>query len=494
MMMNRHTVILLHLRAFTPLVMVVRVLRTRRFLPVYFIMPDYDFDIQNYSIADLQTLFRLPAHGKYTADEVVTQQRIFYERIVGSGDAKTHPQLIRQLNRFLDEAGKLLVYVLDSPAPSRREPDIPLDYFHENRATTQRHAYPVGQGGGGLYDRQQNELIDKPPASFQMVMQNEFNPGKVNPIHTPVITKCLNIDTRFRDSLYSTQSSDFIFSLPERIRKVVSMQVSAYEFPVTFYSTSASYGNNFFNLFCTFYNTPSLDTSMTVLRTVTVPDGNYSAMDLITYINGQLCPRNAVDDSLVYNHLDASGIFNCVQLSLDLNSTGSGSGKIILQTSDQTGYTWSSNIIALEMDYTLDKYGRTDLVNITSKIGWNLGFVRPRYEGQVMYRSDTLPDPASIRYLYLVVNDFNNSVNNNFVGAFNRWILNNNILARIPVNGQYFNLLMENQLSQHLEPRKYFGPVDIQRLHIQVLDDHGRVLDINNANFSFCLTFKCLYD
>ena len=53
---------------------------------------------------------------------------------------------------------------------------------------------------------------------------------------------------------------------------------------------------------------------------------------------------------------------------------------------------------------------------------------------------------------------------------------------------------MDNDLSQHLEPRKYFGPVDINRLQIQLLDDHGRILDINNANYSLCLTFKTLYD
>jgi len=484
---------------------------------------EYDFDIQHYSIGDLQSLFKLPAHGKYTAEEVVVKKNAFRERILQSGDAANRPRLVRQLNRFLEEAGKLLVYVLTDDRSDVKNravvsaaltyekgagvgsgsghgqrgdegADLPLDYFHESRSSTHKMAYPLGEGGGHLYDRQRNELVDKAPAPFHMVMQNEFNPGKVNPIHTPVITKCLNIDTRFRDNMYASQSSDFIFSLPERIRKVVSMQISAYEFPVTFYSTSASYGNNFFNLFCHFYNTPSLDTSMTVLRTIVLPDGNYTALDMIAYINNQLCPRSDVDQSLIYNQLDASGIFNCVQLSLDLNATGSGSGKVVIQTVDQVGYTWSKNIRSLNMDFTLDIYGRTDLVNITSKIGWNLGFIRPKYTGSPRYVSDTLPDPASIRYLYLVVNDFNNSVNNNFVGAFNRWILNNNILARIPVNGQYFNILMENQLSQHLEPRKYFGPVDIQRLHIQVLDDHGRVLDINNANFSFCLTFKCLYD
>lgn len=475
---------------------------------------EYDFDIQNYSMQDLQRLFQLPP--TYTRDEVIVKKNEFRERILNSGSRDTiSTRLIRTLNAFLEEACHLLVYFLreddeeeeeeepkrtnknrrSTSSKSSSPPDIPLDYFHHARALTQHHAYPDDQGMvvvGGKYDRPSSEIIDKPSAKFQMVMQNEFNPGKINPIHTPVITKCLNIDTRFRDNLYTSQSSDFMFSLPEKIRKVVSMQLSAYEFPATFYNTSASYGNNYLHIFCTWG--PALDTSMTDVRTLLLPDGNYSASDMIIFLNDQLAPRNAEDQSFMYPNLDSSGIFNCIQFSLDLNDNGSGSGKVLLQASDQTFYTYGDKIRSIGMDFTLDQHLRTDLINITAKMGWNLGFIRPQYLGKTSYLSDTLPDPAAIRYLYLVVNDFNNSVNNTFIGAFNRWILNNNILARIPINGQYFNLLMENQLSQHLEPRKYFGPVDIQRMHIQILDDHGRVLDINNANYSFCITFKCMYD
>ena len=36
---------------------------------------------------------------------------------------------------------------------------------------------------------------------------------------------------------------------------------------------------------------------------------------------------------------------------------------------------------------------------------------------------------------------------------------------------------------------KYFGPVDIQRLTIQILDEYGRVLDLNNMDWSFVLSF-----
>jgi len=42
--------------------------------------------------------------------------------------------------------------------------------------------------------------------------------------------------------------------------------------------------------------------------------------------------------------------------------------------------------------------------------------------------------------------------------------------------------------------RQYFGPVDIQKLGVQLLDEYGRVIDLNNMDFSFCLTLQSIYD
>jgi hypothetical protein len=42
--------------------------------------------------------------------------------------------------------------------------------------------------------------------------------------------------------------------------------------------------------------------------------------------------------------------------------------------------------------------------------------------------------------------------------------------------------------------RQYFGPVDIQKMQIQLLDEYGRVLDMNNMDYSFCLSFQTVYD
>jgi hypothetical protein len=69
-----------------------------------------------------------------------------------------------------------------------------------------------------------------------------------------------------------------------------------------------------------------------------------------------------------------------------------------------------------------------------------------------------------------------------------------NILAKIAVKASFFSLIMESDFNIVSEPRNYFGPVDIQRLRIQLMDDHGRILGMNHCNFSFCLNFKTLYD
>ena len=92
------------------------------------------------------------------------------------------------------------------------------------------------------------------------------------------------------------------------------------------------------------------------------------------------------------------------------------------------------------------------------------------------------------------MDDYNNNVNNNFYSAFNASVLNKNILARISFQPSPFGSISQNNLSLITTPRQYFGPVDIQKLNIQLLDEYGRIIELNNMDYSFCLTFTSVYD
>ena len=98
------------------------------------------------------------------------------------------------------------------------------------------------------------------------------------------------------------------------------------------------------------------------------------------------------------------------------------------------------------------------------------------------------------RYLFLVVDDFNNNVNTNMFSAFNSSILSKNILARISIKGTVFSILSDDSKQITSTVREYFGPVNIEKLRIQLLDEYGRILEMNNMDFSMALNIKCVYD
>ena len=434
-------------------------------------MERLDLDIGNYSLKEIERFFRL--HGKYSGSDVELRETEIRTQLIRSGMVEA--KYVSQLVDFLSKAKQwLIVAKCEAVVPPTTLPKNPRLDMSE---------YPMQMTYNPSF--RQDEIIEKPKTPFINTLNTEYQDGQLNPLTMRVMTKCLTIDTRFRDNYYSTQSSDLLIQLPMKFNKVVSMQLSAIELPVTFYGISNAIGNNFFYLEVTYKSSPSAEEE-TEVKIITLPDGNYNANDLVYTLNTILAPVE--DDGVTLVYPDSP--FSYIQLSLDITSTGSGTGKVYIQSSPAGMMTISN----MKMDFTRDIDGNVQNVDLSKKMGWNLGFTQPTYDGNTIYMGDTVVEPTTIRYVYLAVDDFNHSVNNHFVAAYNKSTLNPNILARISLKGSYFTLIMENDLNMITEPRKYFGPVDIQKLRVQILDDHGRVLSMNNSNYSFCLTFKMLYE
>jgi hypothetical protein len=72
----------------------------------------------------------------------------------------------------------------------------------------------------------------------------------------------------------------------------------------------------------------------------------------------------------------------------------------------------------------------------------------------------------------------------------------NNIMGLIPVrpNGLRFGgMLVENANSLTFNTRNYFGPVDIERVEVKLLDDKGNLLQLNGSEWSFSIITTQLY-
>ena len=106
------------------------------------------------------------------------------------------------------------------------------------------------------------------------------------------------------------------------------------------------------------------------------------------------------------------------------------------------------------------------------------------------------------RYMFLVVNDFNNNCNDRYtsIAEESSTIPKSNILARIRNTVQNTNQLGRNSwiyLSNSdkiSRTRNYFGPVTIDKLNIQLIDEYGRIIDLNNNDISLVLEFECIYN
>ena len=430
---------------------------------------NFDLNIENYSKNELEEIFGLPVNYDKSVIEIQEtkmRQNILNDNSIPS-EIKTKTLIfitnIRNnlVNEFHDSGSKF--------GSSLNNMD-PLVTGINNLTKTYKNVYNLDKEikRAEIDEQGANIIIKKKDLPYGQSLPSEFYQGTINPLNKRILKQNINIDTRFRENYYATQSSNFHLDLPIKLSHVVSMQLSALELPTTFYAISKIFGNNFIVIEIV-NNEPLL---------ITVPDGNYTYNDLQTYIN----------NFILTSTLTA---YNSINFLIDINTpsgtTTSGGGKMIIGSTD-------GNLL-FSINFQTDKNGSNDThTPLPLKLGWILGFRQGYYTGSTKYISEGIIDLFGPKYIYMVVDDFNNNVSNGFYGAFTSSLLNKNILARVTLQSSAFSISSQNNFNLITSPRQYFGPVDVQKLQIQLLDEYGRILDLNNMDYSFCLTFQTVYD
>ena len=91
-------------------------------------------------------------------------------------------------------------------------------------------------------------------------------------------------------------------------------------------------------------------------------------------------------------------------------------------------------------------------------------------------------------YLYFTLKD--NYINNSseFISVDNNSYNNGNILAKIDYNSN----CIENNITSI--KREYFGPIDIKKIEVKLLDKYNDLIDLNMMDYSFIINFELIYD
>jgi hypothetical protein len=428
-------------------------------------MSSFDLSIQHYNRRELEEIFELPPH--YDPSILEMKETKLRQNIMTDPTLDTNMKM-KTIQFLSDAKKKLLVKEVSGKKVSEKE--VP---GKEENTVVKDPSPPTD-------DMQEGSIIQHKVDPYILSNPSKYFKGQYNPLDKRIVKKSLNIDTRFRENYFQSSPSNFQIDLPMKFNNVVSMQLAAMELPTSFYNIDRALGNHFLTL---------IDTVNNITQIIIIPDGNYTYADLLNEIN-----------KLIYDtpdRIDSNGntivsVLGAIVFSLDINLE-SGSGRVIVGIGAcENGFSTSNNFT---LSFQTDVNGEPDTTTpLPLKLGWMLGFRNGTYTNNISYVSEGLIDLSAPRYIFLSVDDHNNSVSDGFISIYSSSILNKNILARISVRGNVFSYMAQNNLSTTTYPREYFGPVNIQRMNIQLLDEYGRILNLHNMDYSFCLTFDTIYD
>jgi len=421
----------------------------------------FNLNISNYSISEIEELLNLSK--PYTVVNIKNNYNTLISNIKLNNKLDEH--LKQNTIQFLQSCIEILITNTTNSASSSTSSTITNDV--------------------STFEINQHPIISKPSSPYLLSYPQEYFNGQLNPLHKRIIKKILNIDTRFRDNYITSSATNCSIVLPIEFKNIVNMQLMSIEIPNTFYTISEQYQNNYFNI-----------TAGNEKIIYIIPDGIYTNSDLIDFLNNYAVNNGLTINTnpLLYN---MSFTININNNPITSGSSGgeSGSGQVIIGIKPNVNIPPLFNFIVNFME-NID--GTPDFnTPVNLKLGWLLGFRCGVYSGNSVYISEGIIDLYGPKYGFLSIDDYNNNVNNGFYSAFTQSILNQNILSRITFPNQtskIFNIINHNNMNLITYPRQYFGPVDIHKLSIQLLDEYGRILNLNNMDFSFCLSFDMIYD
>lgn len=295
-------------------------------------------------------------------------------------------------------------------------------------------------------------------------------------VHKEKKVKYVNIDTRFQEEYQTEKYAKIQCKLPQAISNVKSMKVVSGEVPATFYNFSIQKQNTYFKV---------EDTSTQTMYLVKLHDGNYSSVDLDDELNIALGSHSTLSYTNSPINLSTGLRVPITDISFTFDT----------ETNKMTMTTTNPNYI---VHFNVDENGAEDKRSLKSKIGWTLGFREPTYTftSQLLsFTSETFVNENPFRYLYLSVDEFSASKTNSFLTPSFQSYMDPNVVARISLDPNVYkfgSIISVNNNGGKLfsDVRVYHGKTDIQRLHIQLLDEEGKPVDLNRMDFSFLLEIE----
>ena len=363
----------------------------------------------------------------------------------------------------------------------------------------------------------------------------------LNPNLKNVVTRLIHLDSQFRQSVAGAgTATDYTLDLSDPLKNVLSLRLYSVQIPFSWYIIDTQYNNNVFWLIT--------DSGQSVQ--IIMPSGNYTAQTFVDTLNTAIISNTVVDISGVPVSYNVS----TGKLSLQLIARGSSIHVDSIVFFDFEGVLTTAPYVnstlgwlmgfreavvgpVVVADGVLDLYGTKNLLLVLDDYNQNHvnnGLV------SITEISKTLSLPSYYRPdlpfdIMPPTNTFNNNITDYGDGAIKTFksvpimkptaprlltqsqiytvneIMKNrertmNYRLRAPTSPDIFAMIpmkhvgmkigdvyVEFGSSLQTNMRVYFGPVNIERIRIRLLDDKGNVINLNGMDWSITLISENLY-
>ena len=510
---------------------------------------DIDLNIDNYSQEDLLSLLNLSEREQVTYDDIIEATTPLINRYTREDNYDLANFFQQTQNQLLEDID------YDEPENIQYKETSQLGNLWQNQPVSQKETDP--NQANKTTDRKQQVQIFKQNDNFimnrnQLGVNNTYQlpvaQGQLNPNLKNTTSRIVSIDSQYRENIApfnpdpdsATSPTNYTLDLSDPINNAISINLTAYQIPYTWYLIDTEWrSNNCFFIDSSAISIDSGNYSQTQLVEAiqTSISGSMSNID-ISYnpINGKTTITNNTSSSIKITFYDPTGQLLCDPNCKTTPKFNNNLGWIL-------GYRGNTNVsntdpLYGEMIYTVDASGgkiiseafidvfgpkyfllvlddyqqnhlNKGLVGITATqkyveipTYWNADLATST-NGCANVENSSKKTPVYIqnaprRLTQAQLFTLNSTTQARSQTQRNRLSAptNTNVLALLPLRG--VNSLSPGQmliddLNLDDAERVYFGPVDLERFRVRLVDDQGYTVNLNGNNWSFTMAITSLY-
>ena len=386
-----------------------------------------------------------------------------------------------------------------------------------------------------LIQEANNSLVERDIGDTSGTFQVPVKKDNLNPNLKNTIQRFINLDSQFRMNT-STNTTEYTLDLSDILKDVISLRLYSYQIPNTWYAVDT--------------NTCFWVVDGTLVSAISVPRGNYSPTELVDALNAAFTNEgftfpsvpvayNANNGKITFRLLGGQFgdgtiltettnlVFYDYDMALQCNPTCGGKSTYYLnntlgwlmgfrdaQTNVQVGGNEAPAVLNLNgpkyLILVLEDYNQNHVNNglvsisqpqqtfkMPSYYSTDMPYVCEQTEGSFKPAQIVLPTVPRLltRPQIYTINELNRNRNSN-TNLMAKAPTSANILTIIPIKNSGVStgrLLVDFSGSLQEGVRTYFGPVNIERMGVKLLDDRGLLVNLNGGDWCVTLVCECFY-